>query len=154
MPKLYILCGIPGSGKSTWAKGFLMDAVYISRDEIRFSMLNDGEEYFSHETEVYKEFIYEITQTLMHGYDVIADATHINSDSRHKLTKAIDKHFTDYEIVYVVFETDVRTCLVRNAMRHDRAQVPPVAIHTMHNRFEVPTLEEDKRAILIMKGET
>lgn len=151
MPKLYILCGIPCSGKSTWAKGFLMDAYHISRDEIRFSMLKDGEEYFSHETEVYKEFIYEITQTLMHGYDVIADATHINKSSRAKLTKAIDQYYTNYQIVYVVFNTPLTLCQTLNAKRTGRNFVPPVAIETMSNRFSAPTLEEDSRAIEIIK---
>lgn len=153
MPKLYILCGIPCSGKSTWAKGCLMDAIHISRDEIRFSILKEGEEYFSHETEVYKEFIYEIAQTLMHGYDVIADATHINHSSREKLTKAIDKYFTKYQIVYVVFPIAVETAQERNLTRFGIKQVPPVAIQTMFDRFSIPTLEEDKRAIEILKGD-
>ncbi len=153
MPKLYILCGIPCSGKSTWAKGCLMDAIHISRDDIRFSMLKEGEEYFSHETEVYKEFIYEIAQTLMHGYDVIADATHINHSSREKLTRAIDQYFTRYQIVYVVFPIAIKTAQERNIMRTGIKQVPPVAIQTMFNRFSIPTLEEDKRAIKILKGD-
>lgn len=153
MPKLYILCGIPCSGKSTWAKGCLMDAIHISRDDIRFSILKEGEEYFSHETEVYKEFIYEIAQTLMHGYDVIADATHINHSSREKLTKAIDKYFTKYQIVYVVFPIAVETAQERNMMRTGIKQVPPVAIQTMFDRFSIPTLKEDKRAIEILKGD-
>ena len=152
MPKLYILCGIPCSGESTWAKGFLMDAVHISRDEIRFSMLKRGEEYFSHETEVYKEFIYEIAQTLMHGYDVIADATHINHNSREKLTHAIDQYFTEYQIVYVVFPIDIEIAQDRNAFRTGLKHVPPVAIQTMYERFSIPTLQEDKRAIEILKG--
>lgn len=153
MPKLYILCGIPCSGKSTWAKGCLMDAIHISRDEIRFSILKRGEEYFSHETEVYKEFIYEIAQTLMHGYDVIADATHINHNSREKLTRAIDQYFTEYQIVYVVFPIAVETAQKRNMTRTGIKQVPTVAIQTMFDRFSIPTLEEDKRAIEILKGD-
>lgn len=153
MPKLYILCGIPCSGKSTWAKGCLMDAIHISRDEIRFSMLKDDEEYFSHETEVYKEFIYEIAQTLMHGYNVIADATHINHSSREKLTCAIDYYFSNYQIVYVVFNISVTTCQQRNSMRSGRKRVPSIAIETMHERFSEPTLDEDERAIEILRGD-
>ena len=153
MPKLYILCGIPCSGKSTWAKGCLMDAIHISRDEIRFSILKDGEEYFSHETEVFKEFIYEIAQTLMHGYDVIADATHINHDSRSKLTRAIDQYFSDYQIVYVAFPIDVELSQERNILRTGIKQVPPVAIQTMFDRFSMPTLDEDERAITVLRGD-
>ena len=151
MPKLYILCGIPGSGKTTWAKGFLMDAIHISRDDIRFSKLKDGEDYFSHETEVYKEFIYEITQTLMHGYDVIADATHINKGSREKLTRAIDKFYKEYQIIYVYFDTDITICNLRNYERSGIRRVPAVAVQTMHDRFQIPTIDEDERAIEVIR---
>lgn len=58
MKKIYLLCGIPGSGKSTWAKNHLDDnSIWISRDLIRFSMVSEEEEYFSKEKEVFKEFI-------------------------------------------------------------------------------------------------
>ena len=53
MGKLILMSGVPGSGKSWWCKNKLPEleenVLYISRDEIRFSMLNDGEEYFSKE---------------------------------------------------------------------------------------------------------
>ena len=153
MPKLYILCGIPGSGKSTWAERCdEVGVVYVSRDSIRFSMLQEGDQYFAHETEVYKEFIYEIAQSLIHGYDVVADATHINSDSRHKLTQAIDEFYTDYEIIYVAFPLTLNECLVRNEFREGIKRVPTIAMHTMYNRFHMPELSEDKRAIMVIDG--
>ena len=51
MSNLYLLCGTPGSGKSTFAKEifpkYFSDHPYkiISRDTIRFSLLKDGEKY-------------------------------------------------------------------------------------------------------------
>lgn len=54
---LYVMIGIPGSGKSTWAKANKKEKdIYVSRDEVRFSLLQDGDEYFSKEKEVLKEF--------------------------------------------------------------------------------------------------
>ena len=47
---LWIMVGIPGSGKSYFAKNILMTDdswQYISRDEVRFSIIKDDEEYFS-----------------------------------------------------------------------------------------------------------
>ena len=56
MPTLYIYCGIPGSGKSYYAQNIQKDVPYLSRDAIRFSMVNEDEEYFSKETKVFNCF--------------------------------------------------------------------------------------------------
>jgi predicted kinase len=54
MAKLYILCGIPGSGKSTWAERCdEVGVVYVSRDSIRFSMLQEGDQYTAPDGTVY-----------------------------------------------------------------------------------------------------
>ena len=108
MSILYMLCGPSGCGKTTWARKYTEDHAnedirYVSRDEIRFSMLKEGEDYFAHEKEVFKRFVDTIRLNLISGFDVIADATHLNAFSRRKLTQAIDMYFTDYQIIYVVF---------------------------------------------------
>jgi hypothetical protein len=56
------MCGCPASGKSTWIKErFNEDTdAWCSRDKIRFSMVNEEEEYFSKENEVFDTWIYTI----------------------------------------------------------------------------------------------
>ena len=156
MPIWYIMCGPSGCGKSTWARKFTQDHAaddirYVSRDEIRFSILKEGEDYFSHEKEVFKKFAGTITQTLVDGFDVIADATHLNEFSRRKLTQSIDMLYTDYQIIYVVFNTDVATCIKRNKERSGRADVPENIIRNMCRDFHSPSLDEDERAINIIE---
>ena len=56
MATLYVLCGIPGSGKSHFCKNHKDDAVHVSRDAIRFALLEDDDDYFAHEDEVYEIF--------------------------------------------------------------------------------------------------
>ena len=157
MAKLYIMCGPSGCGKTTWVKWFVQmkrntqELFYVSRDEIRFEMLADNEEYFAHEKEVFSRFVQAIATTLQNNIDVLADATHLNEFSRRKLTQAIDMQgITDYEIVYVAFTTPVDTCLARNQLRSGRAQVPENIIRNMCRDFRMPTVDEDERAIEVM----
>lgn len=156
MPTLYILCGPSGCGKTTWANDFIklyskQDIRYVSRDEIRFSIVKENEDYFSHEKEVFKKFAGTIKQTLIDGFDVIADATHLNEFSRRKLTQAIDMSFKDYQIIYVVFRVSVDVCIAQNANREGRANVPENIIRNMCRDFRVPTTEEDERVIGIIE---
>lgn len=155
MAKLYILCGPSGSGKSTWALDFIdkhNEVWYVSRDDIRFDLLSDGEDYFSHEKEVFKQFAGALYTLLSNGQDVIADATHLNIFSRCKLIQAIDmRGYKEYEIIYVVFHTDVDTCLARNANRSGRANVPETVIRNMCRDFRMPTKDEDDRIIDIIE---
>ena len=150
-PILYIMCGCSGSGKSTWAHEFIKnnDVRYVSRDEIRLSLIKDNEEYFSHEKEVFRHFANIITQTLVDGFDVIADATHLTINSRKKLTNAIDRLFTNYTIIYVWINTPLDICLARNAKREGLAHVPENVLINMYNTMKCPSLEEDSRAFSI-----
>ena len=83
------MCGAPASGKSWFAKNILMDndTLYVSRDEIRFAIIKNEDNYFSKEKEVYKTFIEKIRKGLTDNKieRVFADATHLNEKSRKKL---------------------------------------------------------------------
>ena len=54
MSKLILMMGVAGAGKSTWIKQNYPDVVPVSRDAIRFEILDEkGGEYFDHEDEVF-----------------------------------------------------------------------------------------------------
>lgn len=130
-PTCYILSGVPGCGKSTWARKFTAEhdgVVQVSRDEIRFSLLADGEDYFAHEDEVIATFYAEINEALAAGHDVIADATHISEKALKQILYAIK---TDCKKIVVSFHTPLEVCLSRNASREGRACVPDHIIKGM-----------------------
>ena len=143
-PRLFIMCGLPASGKSTFAQQFIKnnDIRYVSRDEIRFSMVKENEKYFSREKEVFRKFAGTVAQTLIDGFDVIADATHLNRISRDKLIRAIDQYTTEYTITYIVLETSLETCMTRNALREGRARVPDSVMKSMAENWEDITNSE------------
>lgn len=142
MSHLYVLCGCPGSGKTTWAHNHLRYDTYVSRDEIRFNMLQDNDNYFAHEKEVFDFFVKDIVSALKRGDNVVADATHIHRASRLKLLKAIDDHYSNYDVRFVFFDTCLAVCSQRNAKREGRARVPDAVISTMFYQITVPTIGE------------
>ena len=100
--------------------------------------------------EVFKKFVHGIAITLEEGKDIIADATHLNMFSRCKLIQALDMYTRDYDIVFVVFNTDVETCVERNKSREGRRNVPENIIRNMCRDFRAPTLDEDERVVDII----
>lgn len=153
-PTLYILCGCAGCGKTTWANSFIasceIDIRYVSRDEIRFSILKNGEDYFAHENEVFNKFVGTISATLVDGFDVIADATHLNQKSRAKLIRAIDtRGYTNYNIIFVSFNIPLDVCLEHNAQRTGRALVPEENLKQMYRLYREPRATEDTRCTAI-----
>lgn len=147
--QLRVMIGVPGSGKSTWlekqvnyleADGF--HVAVISRDEIRKSFIGENEDYFSHEIEVFDEFIRQINEAMEIGFDyVFVDATHISRGSRAKLLKRL-RPGSSTDLVFEVIECSLATCLTRNAKRTGFARVPDSAIHKMYRGYRPPTLQE------------
>lgn len=150
MQYLHILCGIPASGKSTWAKQQLAKAteasIIISRDKIRFSMIRDGDDYFEKENEVFKEFVEEIKQAIENQYvHIYVDATNINRRSRSKLVKAIGSMKRPY--ICIIFETffvSLDKAFSRNSKRSGREKVPNEAIDSMYRSFVLPNYIEGR----------
>lgn len=147
MTKLWVMCGVPGTGKSTWIKNNLSkfegEVEVVSRDEIRFSMVAEGEEYFSKEDEVFKEFINRIKAALDTKDNVIVDATHLNVGSRSKLLRALGRSLRGVEVNAIVLRADVNFSLERNENRKDtRAYVPKSVIRRMSSQFTMPEFEE------------
>lgn len=142
---LYVSCGVPGSGKSTFLQDMKnSEQVIISRDEIRFSLLKPGEDYFSHEKETYTKFLNEITRNIRKGVNVYADATHLNEYSRYKLLSQLKrKGCNPFQIDAIYFNVPLETCLKRNEARlGTAAYVPPQQVKQMYGAFTPPMYYE------------
>lgn len=144
---LYMMVGVPGSGKSWFAQNNLVPSwdyrwAYISRDQIRFGILEDKEDYFAHEDEVYKAFVKAIAWNLndLSTTEVIADATHLNWKSRRKLLDALAQSvdMSKVDVIPVVVTASLETCLKRNAMRTGREFVPKSVIRRMSYQLTDP----------------
>ena len=139
---LLILVGAPGSGKSTWAKQFkeqYANTLYVSRDEIRYSLLTDSDSYFDKEDEVFETFCKTISDGLTSNkYEyVIADATHLNQVSRYKLLHEVAPAADTYMIA-VQFITPLEVCIVRNQQRTGIETVPTNVLKRMYYTITSP----------------
>ena len=147
MKRLIVMCGIPGSGKSTWIKNKMrsQDGVaVVSRDAVRFSMITDKDQYFSKENQVFAEFI-RLIKSYLEGDEVetvVADATHISVSSRKKLLASLGSSLKGVSVEAVVFDVSLATALERNSHREGLANVPETAIRNMYNGFRAPAITE------------
>ena len=141
MNKLIIMVGVPGSGKSTWLyQNKKINEFIVSRDTIRFNLLQENDDYFSKEDEVWETYVTSIESLLKSGETVYADATHLNHGARLKLLKALDIIPDEIEIIY--FKIPLEIAQERNAHRAGRAYVPPEAIAKMYRALEEPKRHE------------
>lgn len=144
-PVLFINVGIPGSGKSTFCRNHLGDFPIVSRDTIRFNMLEDTDDYFSKEDLVYNCFVTTIANKLKENKSCVADATHLNEKARKKLIAALAQKgcpIDSYQICFLYFDIPLETCQYRNAKRIGREFVPEDVVRSMYKSLTAPTEDE------------
>lgn len=145
MPKVYMLVGVPGSGKSTWLnnQGWAVDMPVISSD--RF--INDHAEKMGKTyNEVFDEYIKIATKLVdnqarvchANGYDCIWDQTNTSAKSR----KGKLDLFPGYEKIAVVFRTPEKEEHDRRLASRPGKSIPVHVMNSMIENFQEPTLEE------------
>ena len=142
MSKLYLICGAPGSGKSTFLKKHVnkKTGIIISRDKIRFSLLKPDENYFAHEDETLNKLWTEINKALNKDLTVFVDQTSLNPKAR----KYLLDHVSGYDEVNAIWmDETLETCLQRNEKRTEpRTKVPRGAVRRMFYSFVKPSYYE------------
>ncbi len=156
MAELWMMIGIPGSGKSTYAKNLLTsNDAYISRDEIRFRLMDDDMDYFKNEKLVMRQFKKEINQALESTKDrVFVDATHVNEESRRRILGGLSVKIDRKVAIYI--NTPLEVALKRNSEREGFYFVPESAIENLNNKLTLPTEAEgfDVLTTVLPSGET
>jgi predicted kinase len=143
-----IICtrGIPGSGKSTWAKAQLAEEpgrwCRINKDDLRL-MLYGASTYCDPATQKEREaFVHEMQEhalrtALRKGKDVILDNTHLPGDSM-KRAHQVAEELGDVTVIERIFVADLDTCMKRvvaRAVTDPLSYVPEDKIREMHAKF-------------------
>lgn len=130
-----MMVGLPGSGKSTYAKELSndLDAIICSSDTIRKELCGDINSQDKNE-EVFKILHNRIKENLRKGKSIIYDATNINSKRRRAFLSEL-KNIPCYKKC-VIMATPLSECCKRNDSR-DR-NVPYDVIKRMYMNWNTP----------------
>ena len=140
---LYIAVGLPGSGKSTYAKNFIKDKdiEYLSSDELR-AVYGKSEEDQTVTPLVFGHIKRKVDEFLKDGKNVLVDATSVNRKERSDYINTAKKYGA--KVVAIVFKMDRQGLIDRNKKRGEQGGrvVPDWVIDKMLAKFEEPSYSE------------
>ena len=140
---LYIAVGLPGSGKSTYAKNFIKgkDIEYLSSDELR-AVYGKGEDDQTVTPIVFGHIKRKVDEFLKDGKNVLVDATSVNRKERSDYINTAKKYGA--KVVALVFKMDRAGLIDRNKKRGEEGGrvVPDWVIDKMLNKYEEPDFNE------------
>lgn len=135
MQKFIMMCGLPGSGKSTYAKKNFVgeNIIYLSSDELREELLNDINNQ-EENNKVFEEMERRTISALKSGKSVVYDACNTSYKKRMHLLKQINRY--NARKICIVVYADIEDCYERNS--HREREVPHTSIDKMLKSFYFP----------------
>ena len=145
MPKLYVLVGVPGSGKSSWVarQSWAKHCAYVSTDShVEDEAKRQGKTY----NDVFKDFMPEAVDMMCNdiisarnlGLDIIWDQTSCSVKSRKKKFNMLPEYYA----VAVVFTTPEPLELAIRLKNRPGKNIPQHVMLSMINSWEEPTVAE------------
>lgn len=141
MRKLILLAGLPGTGKSYYAKSIQDENCHIiSSDETRFSITHDYRIILEDMNVVYDKMIDKTNELLAtnDNITIVLDSTFLDDKRRNYF---LDKIKGAEYIQLVMLKANIDTILRRNHKRPEEKWVPEDVILSMMERYKDPSLD-------------
>jgi predicted kinase len=156
MLKVFILCGCPGSGKTTWREKFCLEnPMYfcLCPDEYRKILGKDSSDQ-SVSALAFLSVKQDMRKKLENNKSVIIDATNMYRKTRKQFLDIAKKY--NAETIAVVFEVDRETLIKRNQKRgaDGGRNVPVEIIDKMLSKYERPEIGEFDDVIMCSTEKT
>lgn len=140
--KVILTVGLPGSGKSTWARNWVRkhpDYKRINRDDLRL-MICDGVWTNKREKAVFDAEETLIRMFLLEGYNIVLDDSHLNPIRKKQKLDIINNFSELYNEKLEIIEKDftgtpLEICIKRNEKRHGLSKVPERFIRAYHKKY-------------------
>lgn len=136
MPTLYVLMGLPGAGKSTWAAA-QQNTVHVSSDAIRKELFGSELVHIFNKS-VMGIFRIRVRKALRQGNDVVADTCHMTRQQRQR-TLAAAPQGTRKVLVYI--DASVKQAIKGDLKR--KRHVTPFVILIYKRRFQYPDVQAE-----------
>ncbi len=150
-PYIVVLCGLPGSGKSTFRENFRSDGVHLSTDDLVEEVARwEGTTY----DQVWEREIKRVTEVvnnnfriaLKHRDSIVWDQTNLTAKKRKKILSQVPKEY--YKVaIFVQVHEDIRQERLKN---RPGKVIPAHVDQSMRDSLVVPTTDEGFDEVLIL----
>lgn len=148
-PVLYILCGLPYSGKTTIAKrlvkkfGWDYVSIDVIRERLGFTWEENDKVTSDDWNGIFDTAYTDMLKRLQNGKSVIFDSTNHNFDSREKLRTYAAEAGVESKVVFIDVPVEVIWKRWRqNQEMNTRSHIGKELVQWTIDHFEIPTTEE------------
>ena len=141
MPNMICLCGMPGAGKSTWARNFLKhhsDYLCFNPDAY-YERINGDDTIRANTFEVWMAMFRDINTAMKAGKNVLVDSDNLTFHQRMQWIE----WFPDFTHILVFFDTDFDTCMYR--VSHRRRKLTRAQMIDRWGKWQRPIAALDGR---------
>ena len=152
MPTLYMLVGVPASGKSIWAKTNRNNAVIASSDDF---IEKQAEKMGATYSDVFDDYIKMANQHAFNSaktafendQDVIWDQTNLTKNGRKQKLRMVPNH---YKKIAVFFPTPHQDLLKKRLSNRPGKNIPDYVMNSMIKTLEKPSKDEGFDDIIVI----
>jgi len=155
MPTLYMMVGVPGSGKSTWINSQDFDyksTIILSTDNYidKIAMLTDStysSVYHSEIKNADKNLKESLALAIKNGYDIVWDQTNPSVKVRRKKLNKIPAHYKKVAVCIPLLDKEE---LMKRIRSRKHKYISSTLLTSMIDSFTIPTLDEGFDEVIIL----